>query len=440
MVSPRPSRPPGWATPSTAPDGVRLSAPWVGARLAYGELFGGYQVLERLGAGGMAEVFSALKLGPHGFAKPVALKCMLPELAAEPRFVAMFCDEARVMARLQHPCLVQILDFGEVDGRLYMALEHIDGLSCAKLLRAVAAKRQALPPSAVLFVADQVLAGLGYAHERCDEDGRPLLLVHRDVSPGNILVGRGGEVKLTDFGILKGATLSRRTLPGELKGKLGYMSPEQVVGGEVDARSDLFTLGIVLAELLLGRPLFPGSSEMEVLDRICRGDLSVITRHGRHLPPLLKELLVRALAQDPRDRFESARHFREATDEAARALGLGVSAAELAPWVASELLPSQSGTRPRVEVQLPRGPLSPAGRPPLRGAARGVGRRQARAPGPAPASAPAQASSRSAFHYAPRGIRASSRSPTRRHVARRRALRARAVTRRARRLALRKES
>lgn len=311
----------------------------------------------------MAEVFSALKLGPHGFAKPVALKCMLPELAAEPRFVAMFCDEARVMARLQHPCLVQILDFGEVDGRLYMALEHIDGLSCAKLLRAVAAKRQALPPSAVLFVADQVLAGLGYAHERCDEDGRPLLLVHRDVSPGNILVGRGGEVKLTDFGILKGATLSRRTLPGELKGKLGYMSPEQVVGGEVDARSDLFTLGIVLAELLLGRPLFPGSSEMEVLDRICRGDLSVITRHGRHLPPLLKELLVRALAQDPRDRFESARHFREATDEAARALGLGVSAAELAPWVASELLPSQSGTRPRVEVQLPRGPLGPGGAP-----------------------------------------------------------------------------
>ncbi len=361
MVPPRPSRPPGWVIPATAPDGAQLSVPRARARLAPGELFGGYQVLERLGAGGMAEVFSALKLGPYGFTKQVALKCMLPELAAEPRFAAMFCDEARVMARLQHPCLVQILDFGEVDGRLYMALEHIDGLSCAKLLRAVAAKRRALPPAAVLFIADQVLSGLSYAHERCDEDGRPLSLVHRDVSPGNILVGRSGEVKLTDFGILKGATLSRHTLPGELKGKLGYMSPEQVVGAEIDARSDLFTLGIVLAELSLGRPLFPGSSEMEVLDRICRGDLSVISQSGAHLPSALTELLVRALARDARDRFESARQFREAVDQAALMLGAKASADQLIPWVLSESLPSQSGTRPRVAVQLPEGLLASQG-------------------------------------------------------------------------------
>ncbi|MCB9590387.1 MAG: protein kinase [Polyangiaceae bacterium] len=318
---------------------------------------GEYQLLERLGVGGMAEVYVATRSGPHGFVKRVALKCMLPELLQDTRFVEMFCDEARVMASLHHPNLVQVLDFGEVDGRLFMALEYVDGLSCAKLLRAVAAKGKRFPHGAALYIAGEVLSGLAYAHEHCDEQGRMLGLVHRDVSPGNILIGRTGEVKLTDFGILKSEVLDRRTLPGELKGKLGYMSPEQVIGGEVDARSDLFTLGIVLAEMLLARPLFPGRNELDVLSRIYDGDLGVLERHGSALPPVLHELLRRALARDPRDRFAGAREFREEVHAAMARLGLAPNDTVLLPWLhEARVLPNQSGTRPRVSADAARVP------------------------------------------------------------------------------------
>ncbi|MGE0327216.1 MAG: protein kinase [Polyangiaceae bacterium] len=328
------------------------------------ERLGEYQLLERLGVGGMAEVYVATRSGPHGFVKRVALKCMLPELLQDARFVEMFCDEARIMASLHHPNLVQVLDFGEVDGRLFMALEYVDGLSCAKLLRAVAAKGKRFPHGAALYIASEVLSGLAYAHEHCDEQGRMLGIVHRDVSPGNILIGRTGEVKLTDFGILKSEVLDRRTLPGELKGKLGYMSPEQVIGGEVDARSDLFTLGIVLAEMLLARPLFPGRNELDVLSRIYDGDLGVLERHGAALPPVLHELLRRALARDPRDRFAGAREFREEVHSAMARLGLAPNDTVLLPWLhEARVLPNQSGTRPKVSADAARVPRPRLPRP-----------------------------------------------------------------------------
>ena len=323
--------------------------------------------MQRLGVGGMAEVYAARRVGPHGFVKRVALKCMLPDLAFDARFVEMFCDEARVMASLHHPNLVQVLDFGEAErttsrggARLFMALEYVDGLSCAKLLRAVAAKGKVFPHGAALYIASEVLSGLAYAHEYCDEQGRMLGLVHRDVSPGNILIGRTGEVKLTDFGILKSELLDRRTLPGELKGKLGYMSPEQVIGASIDARSDLFTLGIVLTEMLIGRPLFPGRNELDILSRIRDGDLGVLDRHGAHLPRVLGDLLRRALARDPRDRFPSAREFRREAHRAMAQLGLASSDSELLPWLhEAKVLPSQSGTR--VKADCAPGPLERAG-------------------------------------------------------------------------------
>ncbi len=281
----------------------------------------------------MAEVFVAHREGARGFAKRVALKRILPGLAADPRFVEMFCDEARVSAALNHPNIVQVVDFGEVDGELFMAMEFVDGLTVARLLRLAAGRKEPLSVAAALFVIHEVLRGLEYAHEARSEEGRPLRLVHRDVSPGNILLGRAGEVKLSDFGIVRSEVVARRTMPGELKGKMGYMSPEQVIGIEVDARSDLFTVGIVLTELLLLRPLFPGKNELEILTRISQVDLRNLEKYGAGIPPSVREVIGRALRRDRDQRFASAGQFAEAIMRAARSEGLAWGPGQLATWL-----------------------------------------------------------------------------------------------------------
>jgi serine/threonine-protein kinase len=292
----------------------------------------------------MAEVFIARRAGPQGFGKRVALKRILPHLASDSRFVAMFSDEARICAALTHPNIVRVLDIGESAGELYMALEFVEGISCAKLLRTVAARNDRFPLGAALFITYQVLKALAYAHEATDENGRPLGIVHRDVSPGNILIGRGGDIKLTDFGIVRSRAIMRRTHPGELKGKLGYMSPEQVIGHEVDARSDLFTVGIILAEMLLLRPLFAGDNEFEMLTRMYEADLSALDRHADRLTPEIVELLKRALARERDYRFQSAREFAHAVGMIARNAGIELSDAALVPWLFElQLMSSQSG-------------------------------------------------------------------------------------------------
>ncbi len=216
---------------------------------------GPYELIQRLATGGMAEVYLARRAGPHGFQKLVAVKRILPQLARDLDFVAMFVDEARMCARLAHPNIVQVFDFGEHEEELYMAMEYVDGTTGARLIRAAAGANEELPLEVSLHVALSILRGLEYAHAAKDDHGRPLHLVHRDVSPGNVLIDRTGAVKLTDFGIARATEFERRTDAGQLKGKLGYMSPEQVVGKELDARSDLFTLGIVLAEMITLRTM-----------------------------------------------------------------------------------------------------------------------------------------------------------------------------------------
>jgi serine/threonine-protein kinase len=298
----------------------------------------------------MAEVYVAWRAGPRGFNKRLAIKRILPQLASDAHFVSMFCDEARICAALSHPNIVQVVDFGEHDGELFMAMEYVDGVSCAKLLRAVAARKERFPVGAALFIAHQVLRALRYAHEARDERGRPLGIVHRDVSPGNVLIGRAGEVKLTDFGIVRSSFIDRRTYPGELKGKIGYMSPEQALGSEIDCRSDLFTLGIVLSELLLARPLFPGRSEMEILGRIHHADISVLEKNSSDLPPELVDMLRRVLQKKPADRFQSALEFNDAVRDVAKRSGLPLNDTELVPWLSRlGILSSQSGTRPAVK-------------------------------------------------------------------------------------------
>lgn len=296
-------------------------------------MLGPYELNQRIATGGMAEVYLARRAGPHGFQKVVAVKRILPQLAQDGDFVAMFIDEARVCARLAHPNIVQVFDFGEHDGELYMAMEYVDGTTAARLVRAAAAKGEELPLEASLYIALSILRGLDYAHNARDDEGKPLALVHRDVSPGNVLIDRSGAVKLTDFGIARAAEIERRTDAGQLKGKLGYMSPEQVVGKELDARSDLFTAAIVLAELVMLRPLFSGPSEIDVLMRIRDADLQVIDRAGSRVPDDVKAILIRAMSRDRGLRYASAASFAEAIEEVLRRRRLQVGPGKLAAWI-----------------------------------------------------------------------------------------------------------
>jgi serine/threonine protein kinase len=278
------------------------------------QTLGPYRIERRLAAGGMAEVFVARRLGPHGFEKRVALKRILPQHARDPEFVGMFIDEARLAARLEHPHIVQMFDFGEHGGSLFMAMELVEGTTVGRLLRTVASHRETVPLGPALHVAHEAAGALAYAHTLRDEHGKPLNIVHRDVSPANLLFNRQGHVKLTDFGIARCRTTVQRTDDGHIRGKLGYMSPEQVVGDPVDARSDVFTLCVVLAELLIAEPLFGMGADLDVLLMIRNADLDVLLKNGQHIPQDVMRLLTWGLSRDP-DQRPSARDIERALRE-----------------------------------------------------------------------------------------------------------------------------
>ncbi len=268
---------------------------------------GPYELVDRLATGGMAEVFLARREGPHGFQKLMAVKRILPQFSSDQEFVAMFIDEARVCAQLSHPNIVQVFDFGESEGDLYMAMEYVQGTTVAKVIRGAKKKGFTVPLEVSLYIALGVLRGLDYAHRAVGDDGQPLQIVHRDVSPGNVLVDMTGAVKLTDFGIARCAECERRTDVGQLKGKLGYMSPEQVLGQELDPRSDLFTLGIILAELVTLKPLFWAPKELDILMKIRDADVRSLDQAD--IDPEIRHILKRALARDRNERFASAHEF-----------------------------------------------------------------------------------------------------------------------------------
>jgi serine/threonine-protein kinase len=312
-----------------------------GSAAQFPKKLGDYELVRHLATGGMAEVYLARRDGPHGFSKTVALKRILPQLVRDPDFVAMFIDEARVCAQLSHPNLVQVFDFGKAGSELYMAMEYVDGTTCAKLVRRAASREEHVPIEGALHIVLGVLRGLEYAHAAVDMNGVPLGLVHRDVSPGNILVARSGAVKLGDFGIARADDFERRTEEGQLKGKLGYMSPEQVTGRVLDARSDLFTLGIVFAEVLTAHPLYGAGTELDVLMRIRDADLSAFERHAGHVPEELRQIVRRALARDPDDRYPSAAAFAEEIEDVARQKRIAAGAPKLVAWLESAGLVSR---------------------------------------------------------------------------------------------------
>ncbi|HEY6880346.1 MAG TPA: serine/threonine-protein kinase, partial [Polyangiales bacterium] len=302
-----------------------------------------YQIERRLAAGGMAEVFVAKRMGPHGFEKRVALKRILPQFAIEHDFVHMFIDEARLAARLSHANIVQVFDFGQSEGTFFIAMELIDGSNVNQLLRAVAQRDEVVPLDVALHIVQEAASALAYAHALRDDFGEPLRLVHRDVSPANLLLTRDGHVKLSDFGIARAASLEARTQTGQLRGKLGYMSPEQVLGKELDGRSDVFTLTTILTEMLIAEPLFGKGQDLDVLMRIRDVDLGVLESTRRRVPADLRALIERGLARRPEERPDSATFLRM-LHEVMQRRGVSSAAPRLARLLARlDLVEAQPG-------------------------------------------------------------------------------------------------
>ncbi|MCA9649786.1 MAG: protein kinase [Myxococcales bacterium] len=288
--------------------------------LAVGKTVGRYELIHRLGHGGMAAVFLGRATRLRGFEKLAAVKVIHPHLAAEPEFVEMFLDEARIAARLHHPHVVEIHDLGDDDGVYYMVMEYVEGETLASMLRQLRKSGEHLPLSAVLQVVADACEGLAAAHELTHPDGRPMHLVHRDVSPHNLLVSMDGRVKVVDFGIAKATGRRSSTRTGQLRGKLAYMSPEQAGGGTIDHRTDLFALGAVLWELLTNERLFMAETESETIARVTACEVPDIESRRDDLPGGVVELVSRALARDPEQRFESAQEMLRETRAQLRAL------------------------------------------------------------------------------------------------------------------------
>ena len=274
--------------------------------------FGRYVLEERIGKGGMAEIFRATSRGAHGFAKTLVIKRILPEQAANPRFVEWFIDEAKLMMRLDHPKIVQVLDFGEVEGRYYIAMEYVNGVDSLQLLRECAKRRWRPSPIIAVHIIADVMDALDYAHSQTDSEGRPLNIVHSDVSPSNIFISELGEVKLSDFGIATMGGRRGRAESGVVRGKYGYLPPECVVGLPVDHRGDIFSAGVVLAELLMVQRLFRGDNYMDVLLQVRDCKLDRLDEFGSHISADLRQILDYALTRDPYLRYQNAAAFRDA--------------------------------------------------------------------------------------------------------------------------------
>lgn len=266
--------------------------------------FGNYRLIRRIARGGMAEVFLATQQGPSGFERAVALKRILPHLADDPQFVEMFMDEARLAAQLSHSNIAHIYEFGRVEDSYFIAMEHIDGIDLSAVI--LDGPKQPMPLELAARIIADVCAALHYAHSLNGKNSRPLNLVHRDISPQNILVAFNGAVKVVDFGIAKAAILIERTRPGVVRGKYTYMSPEQVDGKVLDGRADLFCAGIVLYELCTCEALFPRTEPIQAMRRIRAGDIPPPRRAGASLPPHLEKIILRALARNRDERYRNA--------------------------------------------------------------------------------------------------------------------------------------
>ncbi|MBI5481214.1 MAG: serine/threonine protein kinase [Deltaproteobacteria bacterium] len=283
----------------------------------YPQRFGPYLLERRLAVGGMGELFLARRVAPQGPNGGVAgrqcvLKRILPDLTESDEFVARFHDEAAIAVRLRHENIVRVFEVGICDGRHYLALEQVDGPDLRRLLSACWRAQRRLPVAVAVYIAHEALGALAYAHHLRDSTGHTLDLVHRDVSPSNVLVSRQGDVKLIDFGLAKTRAAAVSTRPNVLFGKVGYLSPEQARSWPVDLRSDLYSAGAILHELLTGERLVQAASTVDLLDAVANPKVVPPSTLRPGLPPELDRVLMKALAPEPKDRYASAEEFRVA--------------------------------------------------------------------------------------------------------------------------------
>ena len=299
---------------STSPDGLPRR-------------FGKYTLLRSLAKGGMAELFLALQKSVAGFEKLIVIKRILPSMNQDKAFIEMLLHEARIAATLSHPNIVQIFDVGQADGLYFIAMEHVHGEDIRSVVRQM--KTMSVPEFPLehaLAIALGMCAGLTYAHEKPDLDGTPLGIVHRDISPQNVVITFSGDVKIVDFGIAKSDTkMAGDTKSGKLKGKVPYMSPEQARGEQIDARSDIFATGVMLFELTTGKRLFKGASEFETLKLICEREYPRPSQIRPAYPPGLERIVMKSLAKDRNERYQSAREMQADLEQFVREERIPVS-------------------------------------------------------------------------------------------------------------------
>jgi serine/threonine protein kinase len=271
-----------------------------------------YRVIDRLEAGGMAEVFRGEAVSVQGFKKQVAIKRVLPHLAQNKSFIRMFLDEARLGARLNHANIVTVFDIGAADNTYFIVMEYVDGANLKTVLETLKKLGQPVGLKEVLYVGMEICKGLSHAHDLRDDVGELLHIVHRDISPPNILITRGGEVKVTDFGLAKATTQLEKTDPGVVKGKFSYLSPEAAMGIEVDRRADVFAVGILLWEALSGRRLFLGESDYETVKKVQKAEVPSLRQFRPDVDEELDEILQKAMARDRDRRYQSAPELGDA--------------------------------------------------------------------------------------------------------------------------------
>lgn len=280
------------------------------SQLAANSQFGAYKIMRTIGGGGMAQIYLAKTSGLAGFEKLLALKVINAEYANEKRFIQMLIDEAKIAVGLSHVNIAQVFDLGQFNGIYYIAMEYVDGCDVLALVNGLHGLSRNVPIDAVAYVARQMAAGLHYAHTRKDRSGSPLNIVHRDISPQNILVSRAGEVKVVDFGIAKAAGVSTRTQAGVIKGKVNYMAPEQASGHQVDNRTDVFAMGIVIWEMLTSQMAYNADNVAQLLSAVRKAAIPPPSTVRPEIMPELDQIVMKALARKPEKRYQNAHELQ----------------------------------------------------------------------------------------------------------------------------------